>query len=339
MWVGGSQDLGQSLGGSLGGPLPGHSILQTGQQRPGSFTFTSPCRDSNISISLSPRGGSWGAAGGQQGGLGLYLGAGERGAAVCAGSPALHAAAPRALLLPLAAGLGRRKRVSTARWGGPRAPPGSPRHPQVPTGGRGPAHLVDLPPVQALAERSGHAAAAAVAVAAGLAGAAGGWGHAAAGGGLTGDVRAALIADGGHPGALHPGVLPALTLRAGWGWCRTRHRHWPRTGCALGHVATRVAQPVANEPSGVLGHCHRCCSPLWGGHPTGDSSAPSLAAPRVSPGLGETSWSNVPMNGPTVVPRPCPPQPPPRDIWGHSPQSGRLQGARRRGGPRHSAPS
>lgn len=336
MWVGGSQDLGQSLGGSLGGPLPGHSILQTGQQRPGSFTFTSPCRDSNISISLSPRGGSWGAAGGQQGGLGLYLGAGERGAAVCAGSPALHAAAPRALLLPLAAGLGRRKRVSTARWGGPWAPPGSPRHPQVPAGGRGPAHLVDLPPVQALAERGGHAAAAAVAVAAGLAGAAGGWGHAAAGGGLTGDVRAALIADGGHPGALHPGVLPALTLRAGWGWCRTRHRHWPRTGCALGHVATRVAQPVANEPSGVLGHCHRCCSPLWGGHPTGDSSAPSLAAPPVSPGLGETSWSNVPINGPTVVPRP---QPPPWDIWGHSPQSGRLQGARRRGGPRHSAPS
>lgn len=259
MWVGGSQDLGQSHRGVPGRPLPGHSILQTGQQRPGSFTFTSPCRDSGISLSRSPGGGCWGAAGG----LGLYLGAGERGAAVCAGSPALHAAAPRALLLPLAAGLGG-KRVNSARWGGPRAPPGSPRHPQVPAGGRGPAHLTDLPPVQALAERGGHAAAAAVAVAAGLAGAAGGRGRAAAGGGLTGDVRAALIAAGGHPGALHPGVLPALTLRAGCGWCRTRHRHRPRTGRALGLVASRVAQPVEDKPSGVLGHCQRCCSPLWG---------------------------------------------------------------------------
>lgn len=132
MWVGGSQDLGQSHRGVPGRPLPGHSILQTGQQRPGSFTFTSPCRDSGISLSRSPGGGCWGAAGG----LGLYLGAGERGAAVCAGSPALHAAAPRALLLPLAAGLGG-KRVNSARWGGPRAPPGSPRLPQAPPGTRG----------------------------------------------------------------------------------------------------------------------------------------------------------------------------------------------------------
>lgn len=82
-------------------------------------------------------------------------------------------------------------------WGGERelssevgAPLGTPGHPQVLC----PAHLVQLPLVQALTEGRGHTVATAVAVAARLTDAARGWGRGAAWRGLIEDVPAALLA-------------------------------------------------------------------------------------------------------------------------------------------------
>lgn len=159
---------------------------------------------------MGGRRGKKGVAGGA---VGSYLGTGERRAAIGAVGFAIHTAAPRALLLPLAARLGGESSVSEVG-----APPGTPGHPPVQRS----AHLVELPLVQALTEGGGHTVAAAVAVVAGLTGAAGGGGRGAVCRGLIEDVPAALLTAWWHLRA-----LPALPLRTGCQQHGMHHQHWP----------------------------------------------------------------------------------------------------------------
>lgn len=204
-----------------------------------------------------------------------HLGAGEGGAAGGAGSLPVDAAARLALLLPLAASLAEEggTQGSVRPAGVQRGTPNT----RVITPGT--AHLVELPPVPALAEGGRDAVPGAVAVVAGLAGATGG--PAAVAWRLAEDVLAASLA-----AVRRIGALPALAHRTGCMWHRAWHRHWHRhrhgTGyrdrwLSLGLAPSSVPSLATSRGRGTAGATHGSRGGCRG---SGAWGAPGTLLPR-----------------------------------------------------------